>query len=282
MYPGAGAEAGGFATPESKALLERRLAEIAREIRDEALRRYYQADFRARLFKLFDRGGGRAYDRRPGERGFGARGFGGKAALRGWPERDGARNTVSKLAPNVSQSLANSPLLRPGKTSLSPRESLILLLLLNHPGLIERWAEAIAEIEFSSNEANGLRNALLDLAGAERLDRPSLRAAAEGAGFAPILQKLESLAAHGSHWYIKAEAAEADAEEVLRQALTLHHRARALHRELQSAELALVSESSEANLDRLKDIREQLLALGGTEAAVEGFGTLSGRAGGTL
>jgi DNA primase len=159
---------------------------------------------------------------------------------------------------------------------------LILLLLLNHPGLLERWVEPIAEIEFSSKEASALRSALLDLAGSERLDRQSLRAAAEAAGFAPILQRLESLAAHASHWYIKAEAAEADAEEVLRQALVLHHRARALHRELQSAELALGMEANEANLDRLKDIREQLLALGGTEAAVEGFGAWSGRLGGTL
>jgi len=270
-------EARAFATPESRASLERRLAEIAREIRDEMLRRYYQADFKARLFKLFDHGGGRGFDRRQSNGGFGA-----KPPFRRWLERGGERNAVSRAAPIISPSLAKSPLLRPGKPSLPPREALILLLLLNHPGLIERWVEAIAEIEFSSPEASALRDALLDRAGAERLDRPNLRAAAEGAGFATILQKLEALAAHASHWYIKAEAAEADAEEVLKQALTLHHRARALHRELQLAELALGMEASEANLDRLKDIREQLLALGGTEAAVEGFGTLSGRPGGTL
>jgi DNA primase len=270
-------EAGVFATPESRAALERRLAEIAREIKDETLRRYYQADFKARLFKLFGRGGGETYGRRQGKGGFGA-----PAPFGRWPERNGARGVASRIAPNVSQSLAKSALLRPGAASLSPRESLILLLLLNHPGLIERWAEPIAEIDFSNREANGLRNALLDHAGAERLDRQALRAAAVSAGFAKILQKLEGLAAHASHWYIKAEAAEADAEEVLKQALTLHHRARALHRELQLAELALGMEANEVNLDRLKDIREQLLALGGTEAAVEGFGALSGRPGGTL
>ena len=46
-----------FATPERRAGLERRLGEIAREIRDEALRRHYQAAFKERLFQFFRRGG---------------------------------------------------------------------------------------------------------------------------------------------------------------------------------------------------------------------------------
>ena len=48
------------------------------------------------------------------------------------------------------------------------------------------------------------------------------------------------------------------------------------------AELALGKDSSEANLGRLKDIQAQLSALGGIEAAVEGFGVLSGRPVGSL
>jgi DNA primase len=90
------------------------------------------------------------------------------------------------------------------------------------------------------------------------------------------------MAAHASHWHTKAGAADADADEVLKQALSLHRRARTLHRELQLAELALGKDSSEANLGRLKDIQTQLSALGGIEAAVEGFGAQSGRPSGTL
>jgi len=69
---------------------------------------------------------------------------------------------------------------------------------------------------------------------------------------------------------------------VLKQALSLHHRARALHKELQLAELALGKDSSEANLGRLKDVQAQLSALAGIEAAVDGFGVQSGRPGGSL
>jgi DNA primase len=78
------------------------------------------------------------------------------------------------------------------------------------------------------------------------------------------------------------EAADADADEVLKQALSLYRRTRALHRELQLAELALGKDSSEANLGRLKDIQAQSSALGGIEAAAEGFGAQSGRPSGTL
>jgi DNA primase len=68
----------------------------------------------------------------------------------------------------------------------------------------------------------------------------------------------------------------------LKQALSLHRRAEALHRELQLADLALVKDCSEANLGRLKDIQAQLSALGGIEAAREDFGAHAGRPGGTL
>ncbi|MGH6830067.1 MAG: DNA primase, partial [Methylocella sp.] len=147
------------------------------------------------------------------------------------------------------------------------------------------------EIAFSSAEAGALRDALLAAAAAHLCakahDEPSpdalrLRAAAEGQGFGAILQQLDGMAAHSSHWYAKAGAADADADEVLKQALSLHRRARTLHRELQLAELALGKDSSEANLGRLKDIQAQLSALGGIEAAVEGFGVQSGRPRGTL
>jgi DNA primase len=280
-----------FGTPERRAGLERRLSEIAREIRDEALRRYYQAEFKDRLFQFFGRGGSPRF-----------KGVASAARTAGpKPRWQRSSETQSHLAPPaVSRSLALSPLFRPGKSSLPPREGLILLLLLNHPGLIGPHIEDLAELAFSSAEAGALRDALIASVAspaaepslgqpigepsldAASLDSASLRAATEGQGFGPILQKLDAMAAHASHWYVKAGAAEADAGEVLKQALNLHRRARALHKELQLAELALGKDSSEANLGRLMDIQAQLSALGGIEAVVDGFGAQSGRPGGTL
>jgi DNA primase len=263
-----------FATPERRAGLERRFGDIAREIRDEALRRHYQAEFKARLFDFFNRGTKSRYARDS------ARATPSNARF----QKFGEPKSNLAAPPMVSQSLLNSSLFRPGKLSLPPREGLILLLLLNHPGLIDRHAEDLAEIEFSSPQAGALRDALLASAGLNEQgpNKLDLHTAAEEQGFGPILLKLEMMAAHASHWYIKAEAAEADADEVLKQALNLHRRAKALHRELQLAELALGKDSSEANLGRLKDIQAQLSSLGGTEAALEGFGARSGRPSGTL
>jgi DNA primase len=262
-----------FATPERRAGLERRLAEIAREIRDAALRRHYQAVFKERLFQFFRRGG------------FGASVVAPKTARGGVPKANFEPKTNLTSAPAVSPSFAASLLLRPGKPGHP--EGLILLLLLNHPSLIGQHIEELAEIEFSSAEAGKLRDALIASAvAAAQLDRPSpdaacVRAAVEGQGFGPVLQKLDAVAAHGSHWYVKAEAAEEDAEMVLKQALTTH-RKRALQKEFESAKLALGKDCSEENLRRFKKIQEQLFTLGGTEATLEGFGVLSGHPSGTL
>ncbi len=272
-----------FATPERRAGLERRLSEIAREIRDEALRRHYQAAFKERLFQFFKHGGSRQFAGAANS----TRAGGPKTA---WQRSSEPKSNLA-AAPAVSQSLAISPLFRPGKPRLPPRDGLILLLLLNHPGLIGRHIEDLAEIAFSSAEAGALRDALVALSVSSAaaapldktsLDAPSLRAAVEGQGFGAILHQLDGMAAHASHWYAKAGAAEADAGEVLKQALSLHRRARTLHKELQLAELALGKDFSEANLRRLKDIQAQLSTLGGIEAAVEGFGAQSGRPSGTL
>jgi len=262
-----------FATPERRAGLERRFGEIARQIGDEALRRHYQNDFKERFFQFFRRGGYAASAAAPKK----ARGGGLKANFE--------PKTNFTSPPTVSTSLAVSPLLRPGKLARPKSEGLILLLLLNHPGLIGQHIEELAEIAFSSVEAVALRDALVALSVAP-LDRTSpdaasLRAAVEGQGFGPMLQKLDAMAAHGSHWYVKAEAAEEDAEEVLKQALT-GHRKRALEKEFELAKRAFEKDSSEGNFMRLKKIQEQLFTLGGTEASLEGFGVPSGRPSGTL
>jgi len=274
-----------FATPEHRAGLERRLNEIAREIRDEALRRHYQAAFKERLFQFFGRGFYRPFAAAANT----TRAGGPKSA---WQSSSERKKSNLVAAPLVSQSLTKSALFRPGTPRLLPREGLILLLLLNHPGLIGQHFEDLAEIAFSSAEAGALRDVLLASAAASHLPAeprdeprtgaPSLRAAVEGQGFGAILRQLDGMAAHASHWYAKAGAAAADAGEVLKQALSLHRRARTLHRELQLAEIALGKDSSEINFGRLRDLQAQMSALGGIEAAVEGFGAQSGRPSGTL
>ncbi len=274
-----------FHTPERRAAFHRRLGEITRAITDETLRHYYQAEFKTRLAALFgtDRPNPQRETARNGGFGgsrFGTSRFGTFGDRKGFGPPDETK--IRATPPSVSTSLARSALFRPAATHLPPREALILLLLLKHPALIETYLEDIAALELSTAEAGKFREKLLGLAGREGLDHHGFQAELAAGGFEAFQRKLESMGAQASHWYMDPEASNTDAEEVLKQALTLHHKARALHRELQLAELALGNDASELNLARLKDIQEQLSALSGMEAAVEGFGALSGRPGGSL
>jgi DNA primase len=76
---------------------------------------------------------------------------------------------------------------------------------------------------------------------------------------------------------VRPDAEERDAEEVLKQALALHRRARALHKELRSAELALGEDATDENLNRLREIQAELSGIEGREAMIEGFGLSVGR-----
>jgi DNA primase len=79
-------------------------------------------------------------------------------------------------------------------------------------------------------------------------------------------------------WQSSAETAEADAETGLRHALALHYKSVELNRALKAAEMALGDDPSEETFERLRDIQNQITTVDGTEALIEGFGSLSGRA----
>ena len=275
-----------LATPERRAGLEHRLAELCGAIQDETLRRYYAADFRDRLAGLF----GQAFAQSPGEarrrpagrsffaprrEGFGFARNGAGAAI--------AAPSYIAAPPQIGLGLAKSPLLHPKSAGSSGREAIIILILLNHPGLLEGYGEALAELDLTSNDAISLREKLLDLwSHAAVPDHVALRAELERCGLGAQRRRLEAQKAHACLWIISPEAADLDAEEALKQALALHRKMRALNRELKSAEDALAQDGSETNLARLIDIQEQLTALAGMEATVEGFGAASGRSSGSL
>jgi DNA primase len=270
-------EAQVLTTPEQRAGLERRLENICGEIRDEALRRYYSAEFRNRLAALFGQPAAAAGQRFSGQS---------QRYRAGPPPRRGSeaapQTYVSQPAPFLGASLARSPLLRSKRAGIPGREAFILLIFLNHPNLLDAYGETLAELELSSSEAQTLRQKLLDLWVDRRLASQDLKAEIERCGLGAAKQRLEAMTAHSSLWSVSPEAADPDAEESLKQALALHRKMRALNRELVLAEAALAGDSSETNLTWLKSIQEQLSALAGTEAVIEGFGAASGRQSGAV
>ena len=270
-------QAGPLDTPERRAALERRLREVVRGIADETLRRHYWQALEERLAGLF---GVAPQSQGRGAAGAPRRSQGGRPAQpmgRGGFRRDEPRSGFASTPVPPSQSLVNSPLLSRGRVNFPPREALIVLLLLNHPRLAARFAEEIAGLEFVGKELADLRDGIISRLSVDpEPDRFDLRAAVDRAGHETARRRVEAMELIASQKCIRPEAAESDAEEVLRQALALHHRARALHKDLKSAELALAQDASDEILARLRDIQGELASIEGREAMVEGFGMSSG------
>ena len=124
-------------TPESRAALERRLADAVAAIADETLRRHYQADMKRRLSALFG-------EERPGPGP--ARGRG-EAAVRRAPE-----SPFTPRGPRLG--LAEQPLppqAKLGRKAPEPaREITILAIALGHPALLETHWEELAALDFAS------------------------------------------------------------------------------------------------------------------------------------
>jgi len=179
---------------------------------------------------------------------------------------------------SVGAALAGSPLFRGVKSPISPRECLLLLIFVNHPSLIAEYLEDLVAVEFESREARALQQLLVEVATSLGPDAgPPLEEEIEKAGLGAFLARLEGMVAHANLWSVRKAAAAADAAVSLRQVLSLHRKVSTLNRELRAVERRLAGEPCEEDQARLAEIRAQLSTIDGTEASLEGFGSMSGR-----
>ncbi|MBO0750792.1 MAG: DNA primase [Bradyrhizobiaceae bacterium] len=267
-------QSGGFDTPERRAGLEIRLNGLTTAIADQTVRRYYRQDFWQRLRSLTSpRPPQGLAARTPGRRPQAA------AASRRYPPRPGSGVETSLSA--LSPGLETSSIVRGSHQALPPREALILLAALNHPWLLETEAEQLAELAFDNGDADLLRRVILDITGSRHPDRlvdaAALRDAITARASGAALQRIEGAFTHLADWPARPGAAPEDVRQMWTHVLTLHRRNRTLNKELKEAERALGEEPSEQNFAWLRDVHAQLASLEGTEATIEGFGTLSGR-----
>lgn len=247
-------EAGPLDTPERRAAMERRLRESLSLIRDETLRRYYREEVESRLSALHG-------EPRPGRF---AKGRGGlRRDFRGpQPVTPSARLSVSPL-------LARSPLFTGGAAE-NPREATILCTFLQHPELLQNQAEVLAGLELQGRASHLVRSVLLDgAASGDPADATVMKTRLERAGALPAAEKLMDLVRPGDRWMLDPHADLLRLEDALRQAITLHRRARTLHSELRAAERALAEENNEANLAWLREVQTQLSSVEGAEADLE-------------
>jgi DNA primase len=262
-------------TPEARAALEMRLRERANTVGDQSVKRHYLQAFDEKLRAFFAparsgrfeggrfEGRGRGDDRRPS---YGRGAFG--QSGRGSP----------RLV--VSDTLRNSRLLKPGLSpDATPREAAIIVSLVNFPTLAESRMEALAELEVTTPVARQVLASLLDIVTMDHeIDGQALAAALGVRGFGEAIERMRLLLARQGVWQTAMEIAEIDAETGLKHALALHYKSVRLNRDLKAAELALGADPSEESFEKLRDIQNQITTVDGTEALIEGFGSLSGRA----
>ena len=292
-------EAGPFDTPERRAALEARIAQVTATIADEAVRRYYKQDFVARLRQMFapqrfaaKEGGAprRTFaERMAGAQMFDGRQFGSGVRLSG---AVAARLPGAAEAPYVAASpqLAASPVHRGHRAAIQRREALILQATINHPWLLHDHLEELAAAEFRHADTQKLKGALIDVfahhfaddfskeGGADaQAERAALATELTRRGFAEVLKRIERTITTPSVWGAGPQAAGADVLLTWKQLIALHRQWHSLTRELKDAETALGQDNTEANYARLRDVKATLASIEGTEALIEGFGASSGR-----
>ena len=247
-------------TPEKRAGLEGRLNEIANVIADETLRKHYRQELQARLKALLQPAPERRGDWQGGWQSGPGRGR-------------GARGRGGPILPQVSRGgeIGRTALVRGPLAALPRNEALLLFCLMNHPFLLDEVSEEVAALPLANPDADRLRQNLLaahlegGLAGIDAADREALS------------RRVATLANPRMDWPVYSDTAEADVRLWWHQRTALHRKAHALSRELKDAERSLGADPSEANFAWLRDVRERLSNLDGTEALVEGFGASSGR-----
>ncbi|MDO9414365.1 MAG: DNA primase [Pseudolabrys sp.] len=280
-----------FDTPERRAALEARVNEVTGQIADESVRKYYRQDFNDRLRQFLNPGfAGRGQ--------FPPRGGQGQGAPQSnWRDRQGVTGTGpagrfgakrpevgSRNTPYVvvSQQMAASPVHRGYRTSVPTREALILQAALNYPWLLHDHLEALASLEFRHQGAGQLKAALIDIAAhssdhAAGLEPETLRAELRNRQLGEVLERIEASITSHSVWGSRPDAAPQDVLITWQQLVALQHQHYSLTKELEAVTHALGEDPSETNYLRLRDVKDRLSQMDGTEALIEGFGASSGR-----
>jgi DNA primase len=246
------ADAAPLDTPERRAALESRLRQIVGQIRDETLRRHYLAEVQRRLTAFLP----------PTPSGSRMSGQ--------WTKRRRQDAPSGPLAQMAAQSQNGGVGL--GRTAQAPREALIVLGLMAHPPLLAAHCDALAHLEFLAPEAREIAQVLVDCAAGHEGDDPSEIVKAAQLGRFDAIERLKRVVDPFECWALAPEANPQDVDDMLRQAMALHHRFVTLNTQLREAERALAEDMSEANLAWLKDVRSELSSLTGAEADIDGFG----------
>lgn len=244
---------GDWSTPERRAQLELQLNTLIARIENASVRGQYQKEIRDRLFRAW------GPQRRPADRTSNYR----------VPNKAGTRRYVpggaSGYAPAVrlpaSQSLRESQLGSGPTTGFPQREAVLMLTLLNHPWLIERRCEDIAQLDFTHRALAALKTALLDIAaahsnsGEQPLDSSQLQTHLKLVGLDAVAAQVGRAVTHTGDKFAATGSEASSVEAGWSHAVILHRRQVDFQRALEAAERAWDADQSEENAGRIAELR---------------------------
>ena len=240
-------------------------------IADTKIKSYYRAEFRDRLSRLLA-GPGRETPR-AGRR-VGGSSFSQRAGFAG--QRGGGKGFAG--GPARTALFARTEVARSTTPSFALRERLLVLIVLNQPGLLEQHMEDFAGLELQNPDLDKLRSEIIRIAAGESdLDTEALKRHLKERGFAESLSALEQRGALVNVWYAWPDAALVDATRGWLQCMAFHRRVLVLAADKKAAEKALAEDMTEETFERFRALTLQLEEAEGQEASLEGFGLASGR-----
>lgn len=254
-------QAGGFETPERRAMLENGLMEKVREIQNPTIAKYYKKSMEDRLFKFFpndryagNKGqknyngqrGGQNYSRQQG--GYNRGGFGGQ-------NRNGkfGRNAM----PMGSSALKNSSLVQDMHMVRSPRETMMIMALIYHPWLVAEFFDEVSKLKFLSSELDSIYKVILDVISTDPdLDSHSLRTHMNNIGLGQTLERLDQSITLRNFGFLMPNA---EQQEVIDGWMDIYrqYRGNVMSSDVTAAGVALGDDETEENLARLQDIKAQ-------------------------
>lgn len=250
-------------TPEQRAAFEVRMKTLVARIADPTVRGQYEQELRQTLWswnrgmirQVADAGRGppvagrtrnaQSVDWRARARGNVVPPPKGRSISR----TEGARRMIA----TPSQELTARP------QPLPQREAQLLNAVLNHPWLIDEYAEALADLEFTAPALSRLREAMLSAHASDNsLDSPGLRTHLSKLGVGKIVDLVGRSVTHKCDRFAEPHAERAEVESGWRHALAIHDRQVGLRRSLEAAERAWHEERSEEAFARICELQRLL------------------------
>jgi DNA primase len=234
-----------LSTPEQRAAFEERLRALAGAIGHAGVKYHYLSSLREKLKLAFPFAGGRQPHQRHAE----ARGRAGGGRGTWQPRHPRSFAAQAEPSPALSLRLA---------TESSPREALIVTALLNHPWLVERFADDIATLPFENEDHERLCTAILAAELAyEPLDKTALELQLVQDGCGDLLRRLGESLTHQSDQQFLSGTPEADVIKGWNHVSALQRHKVALKREIEDAERAWVDSQTDENFERLRLLKQQ-------------------------